>query len=57
MGINAGLNPFASHEAVNHSIHECVRGNVHTNTIEGFFSETSYLIRISPSLASHMSAR
>ena len=29
---------FASHEAVNHSIKEWVRGNVHTNTVEGFFS-------------------
>ena len=29
---------FASHEAVNHSIKEWVRGNVHTNTIEGYFS-------------------
>jgi transposase-like protein len=26
------------HEAVNHSIKEYVRGDVHTNTIEGFFS-------------------
>lgn len=29
---------FASHETVNHSIGEYVRGNVHTNTIEGYFS-------------------
>lgn len=29
---------FASHERVNHSIKEYVRGNAHTNTIEGFFS-------------------
>ena len=29
---------FASHESVNHSAEEYVRGNVHTNTIEGFFS-------------------
>ena len=29
---------FASHETVNHSIKEWKRGNVHTNTIEGFFS-------------------
>jgi hypothetical protein len=29
---------FASHEMVNHSIDEYVRGNVHTNTIEGYFS-------------------
>jgi transposase-like protein len=29
---------FASHESVNHGIGEYVRGNVHTNTIEGYFS-------------------
>ena len=29
---------FASHEAVMHSAHEYVRGNAHTNTIEGYFS-------------------
>jgi hypothetical protein len=29
---------FASHGTVNHSKDEYVRGNVHTNTIEGFFS-------------------
>lgn len=29
---------FASHEAVNHSINEYVRGNVTTNTVEGYFS-------------------
>jgi transposase-like protein len=29
---------FASHEAVNHSVGEYVRGAAHTNTIEGFFS-------------------
>ncbi len=28
----------ASHETVNHSAGEYVRGNVHTNTVEGFFS-------------------
>jgi len=28
----------ASHEAVRHSAHEYVRGDVHTNTAEGFFS-------------------
>jgi hypothetical protein len=26
------------HPSVNHSIGECVRGDVHTNTIEGYFS-------------------
>ena len=29
---------FASHEMVSHGIHEYVRGNAHTNTIEGFYS-------------------
>lgn len=29
---------FTSHDAVHHSIGEYVRGNAHTNTIEGFFS-------------------
>jgi len=29
---------FASHEAVNHGIEEYVRGNAHSNTVEGFFS-------------------
>ena len=28
---------FASHEAVKHSMDEYVRGDVHTNTVEGFF--------------------
>jgi hypothetical protein len=29
---------FASHESVNHSADEYVRGKAHTNTVEGFFS-------------------
>lgn len=29
---------FKSHEAVNHSIKEYVRGDVYTNTVEGYFS-------------------
>jgi transposase-like protein len=29
---------FASHESVNHKAEEYVRGDVHTNTIEGYFS-------------------
>jgi len=29
---------FARHESVNHSIGEYVRGDAHTNTIEGYFS-------------------
>lgn len=29
---------FASHQTVNHSISEYVRGDAHTNTIEGYFS-------------------
>jgi len=31
-------NDFARHETVNHSIGEYVRGDAHTNTIEGYFS-------------------
>ncbi len=30
--------PFASHESVNHSLYEYVRGEIHTNTVESFFS-------------------
>jgi transposase-like protein len=30
--------PVAKHEAVDHSKYEYVRGDVHTNTLEGFFS-------------------
>lgn len=29
---------FASHATVNHSIKEYVRGDAHTNTVEGYFS-------------------
>jgi hypothetical protein len=29
---------FASHETVTHSLEEWVRGIVHTNTVEGYFS-------------------
>jgi hypothetical protein len=29
---------FASHESVNHKADEWVRGDVHTNTVEGYFS-------------------
>jgi hypothetical protein len=29
---------FASHESVNHSEEEWVRGSAHVNTVEGFFS-------------------
>lgn len=29
---------FASHETVKHSVHEYVRGDVHTNSAEGYFS-------------------
>ena len=40
MGYNTSMleKDFASHEYVNHGIGEYVRGNVHTNTIEGYFS-------------------
>ncbi len=30
---------FVSHETVNHARNEYVRGNVHTNTVEGYFSK------------------
>lgn len=29
---------FTGHESVNHSMREYVRGHIHTNTVEGFFS-------------------
>jgi hypothetical protein len=29
---------FISHDSVNHSLDEYVRGTVHTNTVEGFYS-------------------
>jgi hypothetical protein len=32
---------FAKHEAVNHGIGEYVRDQVHTNTVEGYFSLTA----------------
>jgi hypothetical protein len=34
-GIGADM---AGHEAVNHSVEEWVRGDAHTNTLEGYFS-------------------
>lgn len=34
----AGGRQFKSHQSVNHSADEYVRGDVHTNTVEGFFS-------------------
>jgi hypothetical protein len=34
-GLGSG---FTSHETVNHSIKEYVRGDAHTNTVEGYFS-------------------
>ena len=36
--MNLAGNEFKSHQTVNHSIGEYVRGGVHTNTIEGYFS-------------------
>ncbi len=37
--IYAGLGwNFTSHQSVNHSIKEYVRGEVYTNTAEGYFS-------------------
>lgn len=32
------LENFAGHDAVNHAANEYVRGDVHTNTVEGYFS-------------------
>ncbi len=32
------LEDFAGHDAVNHAANEYVRGDVHTNTVEGYFS-------------------
>jgi len=32
------LKKFINHDRVNHSIHEYVKGEIHTNTIEGFWS-------------------
>jgi len=32
-------NEFAAHETVNHNIKEFKRGNIYTNTVEGFFSQ------------------
>ncbi len=32
------LNPYYQHASVNHSAKEYVRGDVYTNTVEGFFS-------------------
>lgn len=35
---NRPASEFASHDQVTHSRGEYVRGHVHTNTVEGFFS-------------------
>ena len=32
-------NEYAAHETVNHNIKEYKRGNIYTNTVEGFFSQ------------------
>jgi transposase-like protein len=37
-GYSWQLDNLAGHETVNHSAQEYVRGNVHTNNVEGFFS-------------------
>ena len=34
----SSLGEFAEHSAVNHAANEYVRGDVHTNTVEGYFS-------------------
>jgi hypothetical protein len=41
---------FVSHQTVNHSISEYVRGDAHTNTVEGYFFDiqTRYLWSVSP---------
>jgi hypothetical protein len=36
--VTIGREGFASHGVVNHSRGEYVRGDIHTNTVEGFFS-------------------
>ena len=38
MAVLASASEFARHQSVNHSIGEYVRGDAHTNTIEGYFS-------------------
>jgi transposase-like protein len=38
IGVGQDKRAVASHETVKHSIQEYVRGDVHTNTVEGFFS-------------------
>jgi transposase-like protein len=47
---------FASHESVNHSIDEYVRGRAHTNTVEGFFSVFKRGMRHLPALQRAASA-
>lgn len=37
-GYRKATKEFESHKSVNHSAGEYARGNVHTNTVEGFFS-------------------
>ena len=38
-GMYVGLNKARKHEVVNHSQDEFVRGDYHTNSVEGFFSQ------------------
>jgi hypothetical protein len=42
-------NEYSMHQTVNHSIDEYVRGIVHTNTVEGFYSIFSDILQSSSS--------
>jgi hypothetical protein len=42
---------FKSHESVNHSIEEYVRGRAHTNTVEGYYLLVSHQVLALASLA------
>jgi transposase len=44
---------FAAHERISHGVHEYVRGDTHTNTIEGFFGNLKTGIRGNYKLVSH----
>jgi hypothetical protein len=37
-GMNGMIHDFARHDSVNHGAGEYGRGEVHTNTVEGFYS-------------------
>lgn len=44
-GIYANLNDNYYHQSVNHALSEYVRGDLHTNTIEGFWSQLKRTIK------------